>query len=131
MIIIDSELINEIKVLQVIDMMTQEKRKLIAVGKAPEFEMGPYDILRCNRYVCIPDNTKLRKTILDEALKIKLSIHPSTTKMLTKSAHFIPVWTTYDVTTLAKIYISEIVRLHGVPSSIVSDRDPNFISRLG
>jgi len=31
---------------------------------------------------------------------------------------------------LAKIYISEIVRLHDVPSSIVSDRDPRFTSRF-
>nr|XP_004506444.1 uncharacterized protein LOC101510506 [Cicer arietinum] len=81
MIIIDSELINEIKVLQVTDMLTQEKRKLIEVSKAPKFEVGPYDILRCNGRVCTPDNTELRKTILDEAHKSKLSIHPSTTKM--------------------------------------------------
>jgi len=31
---------------------------------------------------------------------------------------------------LAQIYIDEIVRLHGVPSSIVSDRDPRFTSRF-
>jgi len=31
---------------------------------------------------------------------------------------------------LAQLYISEIVRLHGVPSSIVSDRDPRFTSRF-
>jgi len=31
---------------------------------------------------------------------------------------------------LAQIYVKEIVRLHGVPSSIVSDRDPRFTSRF-
>jgi len=31
---------------------------------------------------------------------------------------------------LAQIYIDEIVRLHGVPSNIVSDRDPRFTSRF-
>ncbi|XP_073221491.1 uncharacterized protein [Cicer arietinum] len=81
MIIIDSKLMNEIKVLQVTNMLTQEKRKLIEVSKAPEIEVGPDDILRCNGLVCIPENTKLRKTILDEAHKVKLSIHPGTTKM--------------------------------------------------
>jgi len=31
---------------------------------------------------------------------------------------------------LAQSYIREIVRFHGVPSSIVSDRDPRFTSRV-
>jgi len=31
---------------------------------------------------------------------------------------------------LVQLYISEIVRLHGVPSSIVSDKDPRFTSRF-
>ncbi|XP_069144521.1 uncharacterized protein [Solanum lycopersicum] len=42
---------------------------------------------------------------------------------LTKSAHFILVKMTYNTEKLAKLYISEIVRLHGVPHSIISDRD--------
>ncbi|KAK8619690.1 hypothetical protein V6N13_135972 [Hibiscus sabdariffa] len=49
---------------------------------------------------------------------------------LTKSAHFIPVRTNYTVDKLAKLYISEIVRLHGVPLSIISDRDPKLTSRF-
>ena len=40
---------------------------------------------------------------------------------LTKAAHFIPVKVTYNAEKLAKLYISEIVRLHGVPRSIISD----------
>ena len=47
---------------------------------------------------------------------------------LTKSAHFIPVKVTYNAEKLAKIYISEIVRLHGVPLSIISDRGTRFTS---
>ena len=47
---------------------------------------------------------------------------------LTKSAHFIPVKKTYNVQKLAELYISEIVRLHGVPESIVSDRGSSFTS---
>jgi hypothetical protein len=49
---------------------------------------------------------------------------------LTKSAHFLPIRETYSVEKLAKIYIDEIVRLHGVPIDIISDRDGRFISRL-
>ena len=40
----------------------------------------------------------------------------------TKVAHFIPVKTTYTSAKLAKIYLTRIVCLHGVPRSIVSDR---------
>ena len=49
---------------------------------------------------------------------------------LTKSAHFLPVKTQYNADKLAVIYVNEIVRLHGVPVSIVSDRDPKFVSRF-
>ena len=47
---------------------------------------------------------------------------------LTKSAHFIPVKVTYNVEKLAKLYISEIVRLHEVPHSIISNRGTQFTS---
>lgn len=47
---------------------------------------------------------------------------------LTKSAHFLPVKSTYTMTQYADDYIKEIVRLHGIPVSIVSDRDPKFTS---
>ncbi|KAA3465758.1 DNA/RNA polymerases superfamily protein [Gossypium australe] len=49
---------------------------------------------------------------------------------LTKSAHFIPVRVDYSLQKLAKLYIAEVVRLHGVPVSIISDRDPRFTSRF-
>ena len=47
---------------------------------------------------------------------------------LTKSAHFLSVHTTYSMDQYAQLYIKEIVRLHGVPKSIVSDRDSRFTS---
>ena len=49
---------------------------------------------------------------------------------LTKSAHFLPIKVSYSLDKLAKIYIKEVVRLHGVPFSIISDRDPRFTSRF-
>ena len=45
---------------------------------------------------------------------------------LTKVAHFIPVKSKRATTWLAAAYVREIVCLHGIPSSIVSDRDPIF-----
>ena len=49
---------------------------------------------------------------------------------LTKSAHFISVRMDYSMDRLAELYVKEIVRLHGVSLSIVSDRDPRFTSRF-
>ena len=47
---------------------------------------------------------------------------------LTKSAHFLAVNLKMSMAKLAQLYIWEIVRLYGVPSSIVFDRDPRFTS---
>ena len=49
---------------------------------------------------------------------------------LTKSAHFLPISNDDPLDKLAQLYVEEIVRLHGVPISIVSDRDPGFTSRF-
>jgi hypothetical protein len=49
---------------------------------------------------------------------------------LTKVAHFIPMKTTYTSAKLAKIYMSQIVCLHGVPKSIMSDRGTQFTSHF-
>ncbi|KAA3488430.1 Retrotransposable element Tf2 [Gossypium australe] len=48
---------------------------------------------------------------------------------LTKLAHFISVCVDYALDKLAELYIAEVVRLHGVSISIISDRDPRFTSR--
>src|SRR6187399_2482953 len=49
---------------------------------------------------------------------------------LTKVAHFIPVKTTYTNAKLAKIYMTRIVCLYGVPRSNVSDRGTQFTSKF-
>ena len=49
---------------------------------------------------------------------------------LTKSAHFIATNNTYSLERYARLFVDEIVRLHGAPVSIVSDRDPRFTSRF-
>ncbi|KAK8940812.1 hypothetical protein KSP39_PZI010806 [Platanthera zijinensis] len=47
---------------------------------------------------------------------------------LTKVSHFLPMRKDDPVEKLAKLYVDSIVRLHGVPHSIVSDRDGRFTS---
>jgi hypothetical protein len=49
---------------------------------------------------------------------------------LTKVAHFIPVRENFRVGKLADLYVNNILRLHGAPKSIVSDRGPQFITRF-
>ena len=49
---------------------------------------------------------------------------------LTKSAHFIPVDTRYTAKKYAGIYFDQIVTLHGVPLTIISDRVSIFVSRF-
>nr|GEZ56135.1 reverse transcriptase domain-containing protein [Tanacetum cinerariifolium] len=50
---------------------------------------------------------------------------------LTKSAHFLPMKKTDSIEKLAQLYLKEIVCRHGVPVSIISDRDSLFTSRFG
>ena len=49
---------------------------------------------------------------------------------LTKSAHFLAVWVTFTLEEFCRLYIREIVRLHGVLVSIVLDRDPRFTTQF-
>ena len=49
---------------------------------------------------------------------------------LTKAAHFIPDRATYQLDHWAQLYVKEIVRLHGVPVTIVSNRDVKFTSNF-
>ena len=49
---------------------------------------------------------------------------------LTKTTHFIPGKSMYSVDKWAQLYLKEVVRLHGVPVSVVFDRDARFTSRF-
>ena len=50
--------------------------------------------------------------------------------LLTKSAHFILGKPTYTASKWRQLYMTEIVRLHGWPVSIISDRDAHFTSNF-
>jgi hypothetical protein len=49
---------------------------------------------------------------------------------LKKSTLFLPMKMTKMIDKLARIYINEVIRLHGIPISIVSYQDPRFTTRL-
>jgi hypothetical protein len=49
---------------------------------------------------------------------------------LTKTTHFIAVHTTYSVQQHAELYMDQIVRLHGIPKTIISDRGTQFVAHF-
>ena len=49
---------------------------------------------------------------------------------LSKYAHFVPVKSTYKVVKVVEIFPKEIFRLHGVPKTVIFDRDVKFTSNF-
>ena len=49
---------------------------------------------------------------------------------ITKAAHFIPLGTIHKEANVVDIYMKEVTRLHGIPKTIVSNRDPKFTSKF-
>nr|GEW14663.1 reverse transcriptase domain-containing protein [Tanacetum cinerariifolium] len=80
----------------------------------------------------------LRDLIMHESYKSKYSIHSGSDKMYQDLKKFywwpnmkaIIVEVTYNMQTLTRLYIKEIVSRHGVPISIISDRDSHFTSKF-
>ena len=206
--IITTSLIDKISALQKDDHFIQKIRGIIQQGEPSSFQVDNEGILRLKGRICVPNIAELRKEVLDECHKSKLSIHPGVSKMyndikrtfwwksmkrdislyvsrcptcqlvksdqqklarllqpldvpgwkwehismdfinglprtrkgndsiwvivdrFTKTAHFIPVRSSRTAQSLAQIYFKEIVKLHGIPISIVSDRDPIFASKF-
>ncbi|GKC84894.1 putative reverse transcriptase domain-containing protein [Tanacetum coccineum] len=103
--------------------------------------------------IWVPLVGDVRKMIMDEAHTMKYSIHAGADKMyhdlrdmywwpsmkrdvatyvidrLTKSTYFLAIREDYKMERLERLYIDEIVARHGVPVSIISDRDGRFTSR--
>ncbi|GJV16463.1 putative reverse transcriptase domain-containing protein [Tanacetum coccineum] len=84
--------------------------------------------------IWVPLKGDVRTMIMDEAHKLKTSSGHDTiwviVDRLTKFAHFLPMREDYKMERLARLYLNEIVPRHGVPISIIFDRDSRFTSRF-
>ncbi|KAL5540178.1 hypothetical protein UlMin_043727 [Ulmus minor] len=140
------------KDIQELDMELLKLKEQVLEGKNVEFSVSTNRILHFKSRLCIPDDAQFKEQLLSEAHTTPYSIHLGETKMyqdlkerfwwsgydaiwvvvdrLTKSAHFISIKTTFSLEQLADLYVQEIVCLHGVPKSIVSDRDARFTSKF-
>ncbi|KAA0036584.1 ty3-gypsy retrotransposon protein [Cucumis melo var. makuwa] len=120
-----------------------EKRGLAEAGQAVEFSISSDGGLLFERRLCVPSDSVIKTELLSEAHSSPFSMHPGLPRTLrgftviwvvvdrlTKSAHFVPGKSTYTASKWAQLYMSGIVRLHGVPVSIVSDKDARFTSKF-
>ncbi|KAG8502945.1 hypothetical protein CXB51_000734 [Gossypium anomalum] len=109
-------------------------------GVTTDFRINSDGVLCFRGRIFVPSDEDLRLSILREAHSSPYTMHPSGNKIwLRLSISYLRVCcsrlryrcgngseTDYSLQKLAKLYISEIVRLHGVPVLIISDRDPHF-----
>ncbi|GJV16177.1 putative reverse transcriptase domain-containing protein [Tanacetum coccineum] len=83
------------------------------------------------RFIATTSEWKWEKIAMDFITKLPRSSSSHDTiwvivDRLTKSAHFLAIREDYSMEKLARLYIDEIVARHGVPTSIISDRDGRF-----
>ncbi|XP_062093931.1 uncharacterized protein LOC133799942 [Humulus lupulus] len=150
---IQSTLLESIKQGQCEDPYLEEQKGELESGKVNEFSVSCNGMLKFKERVCVPNDEGLKREILTEAHNTLYSIpkwkweeiamdfvvgFPKTSKQhdaiwvivyrYTKSTHFLLVRMTYTMDQWAELYVQKIVRLHGVPVSIISDRDARFTS---
>ncbi|XP_058726068.1 uncharacterized protein LOC131597384 [Vicia villosa] len=111
MLKINNEFLDQIKAAQKLDANLVDSMVGIDQSENSDFNLNAHGMLRFRDRICIPDDAELKRLILEEGHRSKLSIHPGATKI-------------FPVSKLAEIYTNVIVKLHGVPLCIVSDRDP-------
>ncbi|GJS24509.1 putative nucleotidyltransferase, ribonuclease H [Tanacetum coccineum] len=106
-------------------------------GKHTEFSVDDDGVVWFEDRLCVPNDQALREKVMTEAHSSPFTIHPGSTKMMrfpgfrywfasltVRKRHDANLWVVVDR------LIQEIVRLHGTPTSIVSDRDPKFTSHF-
>ncbi|GJV06266.1 putative reverse transcriptase domain-containing protein [Tanacetum coccineum] len=128
--IVTSDLFDRIKAAQDEALKEENWKSERIASYIPYFEDDSRGIKTRQGRIYIPFRSNVKELLLEEAHKSKYSIHPGATKMYLdlKRNYWWPE--NMPVHKLAKIYVNEIVAHHGVPVSIVSDRDGRFTSNF-
>ncbi|KAA0056320.1 gag protease polyprotein [Cucumis melo var. makuwa] len=108
-----------------------KKYRLSEAGQAEEFSMSSDGGLMYERRLCVPADSAVKTELLTKAYSSPfLCIMAVVVDRLTKSGYFILGKSTYTANKWGQLYMTEIVILHGVPVSIVLDRDACFTSKF-
>ncbi|KAJ4968297.1 hypothetical protein NE237_014998 [Protea cynaroides] len=141
------DIVDEVKTAIKSDPYLRTVQEDIEKGRTnPEFTLDEEKVLKYKGRICVPEieSLDIRHRLMKAAHTTLYSIHPGRLPLtprvvdavwvivdrLTKTAHFLPIRPQYTLERLAKLYVDNIVRLHGVPESILSDRDPRFTSKF-
>lgn len=84
----------------------------------------------CSHYLCLSLLGKLFPWILLRAFRCQVMPTPFWSWLYSKFAHFVPLRHPYTAASVAKVFMDNIYKLHGLPKSIISDRDRIFTSKL-
>ncbi|XP_074346490.1 uncharacterized protein LOC141685276 [Apium graveolens] len=114
---VELNLVSMVKKAQKSDTGLEAIRSEEASGKEKHFRVDDEGVIWLGSKLCVTSDPMIREKILKEAHSSSFSIHPGSTKIETTLVH-----------KLAEIFQRDIVRLHGVPVSIVSDSDTRFTS---
>ena len=89
-------------------------------------------IISCSITWHVPTSLSLHTLSIEVSIRVSSIIQNQTRAFnrLNKSAHFIPVKTRYRPPEYVDLCIAEIVKLHGIPKTIISDRGPQFTAHF-
>ena len=78
---ISSDFLSSVRERQLLDASLNKVSEQLGSEETRDFALGNDDILRFHGRICVPNDAKVKKLILEEGHKSRLSLHPGMTKM--------------------------------------------------